>query len=110
MFHKVTPHKVVFNWLFIAFIAAFLPAITLLGHQTYLMVSELIKVSNLISQEGEIQELEHRIRSEQGRKCIIDELDALVKDVPYLKPSECEAPDLFDLMEDLERAKESLNS
>ncbi len=102
--------KTFINWLFVIFVAAFLPAITLIGHQTFLMVSELIKVSNRVAKEVEVQELEHRIRSEQGRKCIIDELDALVNDEFYFKPSECEAPDLFDLMEDLERAKENLNS
>ncbi len=47
-------------------------------------------VSNRVAQEIQIQELEHRIRSEQGRKCILDSIEALNREEPIPKPPECD--------------------
>ncbi len=64
-------------------------------------------VSNRVAQEIQIQELEHRIRSEQGRKCILDSIEALNREEPIPKSPECDL-NLSDLLEALERAEKRL--
>lgn len=96
------------DWVFLVFIIITLPVILLLGFRAYLGVLEQITGNRRIVKEGLVQELEHRIRSEQGRKCILDAIDALSKDELIQMPLECESPDLTDLMEELERAEERL--
>jgi hypothetical protein len=107
--NKVIKVKTSIYWLFMVFVAAVLPAITLLGYQAYLSVSEMITKAKQVTQEVQIQELEHRIRAEQGRKCIIDGVYVLIRNESFPKPPECEAPDINDLLEELEHAKERSN-
>ncbi len=100
-------HRTPLDWLFIVFIAITLPVMVMLGYRAYQDLKDQVSTSSRVSQEIQIQELKHRIRSEQSRKCILDAIDALGQDELVPRPAECEL-DLAELTDDLERAEEDL--
>jgi hypothetical protein len=106
MVTKVTKKRTSLDWLFLVFITIALPVIVLLGYRAYQEdLAQEVGASSRLTQEIQIQELEHRIRSEQSRGCILDAIDALSRDEPVPRLAECES-DVADLLEALERANE----
>ncbi len=93
------------DWFFLVFIAVSLPVLVLLGYNAYRGIVDQIAESSRNSQNAQVQELEHRIRAEEGRKCVLDGIDALGRGEPIPKPPECESPDLSDLQDALARAE-----
>ncbi len=77
------------------------------SNQLITELQEQQKESTRLAQEIQVQELEHRIRSEQGRKCILDSIEALNRGESILNPPEC-GLNLSDLLEALKRAEERL--
>ncbi len=100
--------KAPLDWVLLVFFLVAFPVILLLGYRAYQQdLKDRVLTSSRVTQEIQIQELEHRIRSEQSRKCILDAIDALGQDEPVPRPAECET-DVVELMDALERAEERL--
>ncbi len=97
--------RTVLDWVFIVFLVVAFPIMLLLGYRAYYSISQQVDITNRVTQEVQVQELEHRIRSEQGRKCVLDGINALGRNEPVPMPPECESPDLDELLEALKRAE-----
>jgi hypothetical protein len=94
------------DWLFLVFMVITVPVIILLGYRAYQEdLSKEVEASSRLTQVIQIQELKHRIRSEQSRECILNAIDALNRGESVPRPAECE-PDVADLLEALKRANE----
>lgn len=106
---KLSKQRTAQDWVFVVFMLVAFPVMFLLGYYAYQSISELALARGRVVLELQVQELEHRIRAEQGRECILDGIDAIEKGTEVPRPTECEAPDLDDLMDTLERAKAKLD-